>query len=203
MKIKYPIEFAAFVFLLWVFNFTGVNPAHSALFPTALSKGEIWRFFTYPWAHVSVYHLVLDAAAFLFLYDMLRCSAPTRLIHLASCIFFSGLIPALFDARLEVIGLRGLSGVAHGLMVVASLQSLSSISKKERTFGMVVLGGIITKCLIELASGTVLFASYHLGNVGLPVPTCHLGGALGGALSHACARSSRGRNRTRFGARVW
>ena len=184
MKIKHPVEFGVFTALLLVFNFAGINPANLALFPKALSGGEYWRFFTFPWAHISIYHLALDAAAFLFLCDMLRCSAPTRLLHLASCIVFSGVVPLLFDPRLSEIGLRGLSGVAHGLMMVAALEALSSTAKTERIFGTAVLVGIIAKCLIELATGNVVFANCHLGNVGIPVPTCHLGGAIGGALSY-------------------
>src|SRR5262245_56517150 len=127
MRLNYPIESAVFLLLLAVFNVPGLlEPAAVALFPSALSHGEVWRWFTYPWAHVSIYHLVLDATAFFFLYDMLRGSAPVRLFHLVCSILFSGLFPVLLDSRLESIGLRGLSGVAHGLMMVIALQGISS-----------------------------------------------------------------------------
>ena len=184
MKPKHPLEIATFILLLAIFNLPGlVDPSTSALFPTALSGAELWRWFTYPWPHISFYHLLLDAAAFLCLYDMLRCRAPVRLLHLLSCIVFSGLFPVLFDPRLGTIGLRGLSGVAHGLMIITSLESLSSNVKSERAFGLLILSGVIVKCLLEVATGNVLFANYHLGNVGVPVPACHFGGAIGGALS--------------------
>lgn len=195
MKSRHPIELAVFVLLLLVFNFAGISPAASALSPSALREGELWRLLTYPWAHISLYHLVLDAAAFLCLYDMLRSNTSTRLLHLLSCVLFSGLVPVLLDPRLENIGLRGLSGVAHGLMVVTSLEALSSEAGSERAFGIVVLGGVIAKCAMELFTGTVLFASYHLGDVGIPVPTCHLGGALGGAFSYGWATFLRERAR--------
>ena len=199
MKPKHPIEIVVFVILLGVFNFPGlVDPGASALFPTALSKNEIWRWFTYPWPHISFYHLVLDAAAFLCLYDMLRGNAPARLLHLLCCILFSGLVPVLLDSRLDTIGLRGLSGVAHGLMIVTSLEALSSNLKAERAFGLLILFGVIAKCLFEVGTGNVLFAKYHLGNVGLPVPTCHLGGAIGGALSFAFLTLPRERILPRF-----
>jgi rhomboid family GlyGly-CTERM serine protease len=184
MKLNYPIESAVFLLLLAAFNLPGlIDPAAAALFPGALRHGEIWRWFTYPWAHISAYHLLLDATAFLFLYDMLRCGARMRLFHLLSCVLLSGLVPVLFDPRLETIGLRGLSGVAHGLMIVISLQALSSKSRMERGAGLTVFAGVVAKCFIEVFTGSVLFESYHLGNVGLPVPICHFGGALGGALS--------------------
>jgi rhomboid family GlyGly-CTERM serine protease len=184
MKPKHPIEITAFILLLVFFNVPGlVEPSTSALFPSALSNGESWRWFTYPWAHISLYHLILDAVAFLCLYDMLRCNTRTRLFHLLSCIAFSGLFPVLFDPRLDTIGLRGLSGIAHGLIVVTSLEALGSNVKWERTTGLLVLVGVSAKCFLEVATGNVLFVSYHLGDVGLPVPTCHFGGAIGGGLS--------------------
>src|SRR5690349_5545514 len=102
MKPKYPIEITAFILFLAVFNLPGlVDPSLSALFPSALSDGEIWRWFTSPWAHLSLYHLILDATAFLCLYHMLRCHAPARLLHLLSCILFSGLFPVNMDPRLD------------------------------------------------------------------------------------------------------
>ncbi|HEX7859696.1 MAG TPA: rhombosortase [Verrucomicrobiae bacterium] len=183
MKPKHPIETAVFVLLLVAFN-CWIAPASSALFPAELRSGELWRLFTYPWAHISAYHLLLDAAAFLCLYDMLRCKAPTRLFHLCSCILFSGLVPVLLDPRLPTVGLRGLSGVAHGLVIVTSLEAVRSKTKSERYFGWIILAGVCAKCLVELATGTVLFANYHLGNVGIPIPTCHVGGALGGLISY-------------------
>ena len=199
MKLNYPIESAAFLLLLAILNLPGlIDPSAVALFPGALFHGEIWRWFTYPWAHISIYHLILDAAAFFFLYDMLRGNAPVRLFHLLSCIFFSGLFPVLLDPRLESIGLRGLSGVSHGLMMIVALQSLSSKVKHERAVGVIVLAGVVAKCLIEVLAGTIVFASWHLGNVGLPVPTCHLGGAIGAVLSFWIATSlPRGQSQSR------
>lgn len=184
MKLNYPVENTVFLLLIAVLNMPSlIDSSAVALFPSALFHGEIWRWFTYPWAHISIYHLVLDTTTFFFLYDMLRGKAPVRLFHLLSSILFSGLLPVLLDPRLESIGLRGLSGVSHGLMMVVALQSLSSKVKLERTLGVIVLAVVVAKCLVEVLAGTVLFASWHLGDVGLPVPTCHLGGAIGGALS--------------------
>ena len=62
MKPKHPIEIAVFVLLLVAFN-CWIAPASSALFPAGLRRGELWRLFTYPWPHISLYHLLLDAAA--------------------------------------------------------------------------------------------------------------------------------------------
>jgi hypothetical protein len=68
-------------------------------------------------------------------------------------------------------------------MTIAALESIASGSKSERQFGGIVLAGVMAKCVIEQITGEVLFADCHLGNVGLPVVSCHLGGTLGGAVS--------------------
>jgi rhomboid family GlyGly-CTERM serine protease len=184
MRVSYSIETAVFTALLIIFNLPGlVSPSAAALFPSAIHNGELWRWLTFPWAHISLYHLVLDGAAFLCLYHSLHSPCPVRLFHLAASILFSGLVPLLVDPRLETIGLRGLSGVAHGLAVVTAVETLSTGGKAQRLIAVAVLVGISTKCAIEQSIGQVLFAEYHLGNVGLPVPACHLGGAIGGVLS--------------------
>jgi rhomboid family GlyGly-CTERM serine protease len=177
MKPKYPIETGIFVGLLVSLNL--MSPASIALTPAALFGGEIWRWFTFPWAHLSFYHLVLDATAFLCLYNQLRCGTGARLLHLGFCILLSGLMPIALEPRLDIIGLRGLSGVAHGFLVITAIESISEGSR----FGLVMLAGVLAKSVFEQLSGTVLFAEYHLGNVGVPVPSCHLGGAIGGLLS--------------------
>jgi rhomboid family GlyGly-CTERM serine protease len=188
MKVSYPAETALFVLLLVVCNIPGMNPSALALFPSALFGGEIWRWLSYSWAHVSLYHLVLDSTAFLGLYNQLRGSWRTRAFHLICAILFSGLFPILFDLRLETIGLRGLSGVAHGLMVVGALESIRSKGRHEKIFGWLVLLGVSAKCVIEQVTGNVIFAAFHLGNVGFPVPSCHVGGAIGGLISYLIVR---------------
>jgi len=183
MKVPYPIETALFVLLLAICNLPVINPTALALFPSALFNGEIWRWLTYSWAHVSLYHLLLDSTAFLCLYNQLRGNWRTRAFHLISAISLSGLFPILFDPRLQTIGLRGLSGVAHGLMVVCALESIRSNARTEKVFGWLILVGISAKCVIEQLTGNVVFAAFHLGNVGFPVPSCHVGGAVGGLIS--------------------
>ena len=183
MKIPYPAETTVFVLLIAVCNLPLINPTALALFPSALFDGELWRWFTYPWAHLSLYHLGLDSTAFLCLYNQLNGSWRTRASHLLCCIAAGGLLPILCDPRLDVIGLRGLSGVAHGLMVICALESICS-KPQEKTFGLLVLAGVGAKCMFEQITGNVLFAAYHLGNVGFPVPSCHVGGAIGGAISY-------------------
>jgi rhomboid family GlyGly-CTERM serine protease len=184
MKVPYPTEIALFVLLLAICNLPVVNPTAVALFPSAVFDGQVWRWLTYSWAHVSLYHLLLDSTAFLCLYNQLRGNWRTRTFHMICAISFSGLFAILFDPRIETIGLRGLSGVAHGLMVVCALDSIQSNNRPEKIFGWLILLGVSAKCAIEQLTGNVVFAAFHLGNVGFPVPSCHVGGAVGGAISY-------------------
>src|SRR5690606_11308795 len=80
------------------------------------------------------------------------------------------------------LGLRGLSGVAHGLMAVVCLQRLTLTGRGSREFVAyaLVLAGLVAKCLLESLTGDALLASWHLGNVGTPIAVCHAGGLLGG-----------------------
>ena len=95
-----------------------------------------------------------------------------------------GLVPILLEPRLDMLGLRGLSGVAHGLMVVTAFESLLHGGKGERGLGALLLGGVVVKVSLEQMTGEMLFANYHLGDLGFPVVSCHLGGARGGDVSY-------------------
>lgn len=187
-SIHHKAELGCFIVILAVLNTPFFFPAESfALHPSALSGHESWRFATFAWAHISPYHLVLDATAFLCLYEKLQGRLGERLQHLAICILGSGLLPILIDSRLEEIGLRGLSGVAHGLMIVGAREAMRDRAPTVRAFGILTFTGVIAKCALEQLTGTVLFSQWHLGNVGIPIPSCHVGGALGGLLSALAA----------------
>jgi hypothetical protein len=88
------------------------------------------------------------------------------------------------EPEIATLGLRGLSGVAHGLMAVVCLQRISSSSRDSNEFlaYIAVLAGLVAKCLFESLTGNALLASWHLGNVGTPIAVCHAGGLLGGLM---------------------
>ena len=184
MDLKYPREILCFVLLLLFFNLSAPTDSSAFyLFPGALFNGEFTRWLSFAWKHNSFYHLVLDASAFIFLYQTLRCGLNARLLHLFSCIFFSGLIPLLIDPRLGEIGLCGLSGVAHGLTLICALEMAENSTGASQRVAVLIFAGVLGKTILEQITGTVLFAEHHLGNVGIPIASCHFGGALGGILS--------------------
>lgn len=158
----------------------GSPAARYAYLPSLVEGGDWWRIVTHPFAHVSPYHLVLDASAFLLLYHGLReMSARRRIALFVGAVAGSLALAALFPS-FAMAGLCGLSGAAHGLMAVSALVSVRASNRSERRMGWTLFALVAGKAVVEAATGQVLFAGWHVGNVGLPNPYCHLGGVLGG-----------------------
>jgi rhomboid family GlyGly-CTERM serine protease len=150
-------------------------------FPAQVVAGEWWRILTFPLVHVSWYHLILDAGAFLFLFHgLMETSAIKRLGIVAACAAGS-LGFALLTSPLTG-GLCGLSGIAHGLMAVSAIELMQTKGKTLQHTGLACLLIVVLKGLVEALSGQVLFENLHLGDVASPVAVCHAGGLLGGLL---------------------
>lgn len=148
-----------------------------------VARGEYWRLATHAFAHVGLYHLFLDGVVFHWLLAELRGSPAGRLatvLWLALC----GLVGAwAWHPGLEEIGLAGLSGVCHGMGWLAGLEWASrSTTRQARLAGYCWSLVCLIKPVVEILVGSHGMASMHLGDVGTPVPECHLGGALGGVV---------------------
>jgi len=156
--------------------FTNSFPESTALFPDKLFAGDWWRIFTHYFAHLSWYHLLIDSAAFLLLFFSIN--QKKRYLYLAACAAGSLIFPLLFSEIIYSNGLCGLSGIAHGLMIIAALEMIEN--KQTRIIGWIALYVVIIKTTIELtvSPGALLFL--HFGNVGIPVAECHAGGIIGG-----------------------
>jgi len=149
-------------------------------YPGQVLDGEWWRLFTCVWVHVSNYHLILDGAAFLILFFSLRSTFGLRLLQVQACSIGSVLAAWWLAPEIQTLGLCGLSGVAHGLMVLLGFEMLlTAQSKSTKLLGCSLVVGTFAKCLLELGIGPGVF-EWHQGNVGTPIPECHLGGAVAG-----------------------
>jgi rhomboid family GlyGly-CTERM serine protease len=186
-RILWRWELAAFALLIGLFNLPLLTGSFSTQFifhPAAASAGEWWRLFTHPFVHVSWYHLVLDALAFFLAYTELQHRRfRERLAFVAAAGAGSVLTALVASPLIASHGLCGLSGVAHGLAAVVSLEMLRrSNDKVSRWSGLLCFLGVAGKSLVELVTGNVLFASWHLGWLGTPIAACHAGGVLGAML---------------------
>ncbi|RJP37452.1 MAG: rhombosortase [Desulfobacteraceae bacterium] len=146
-------------------------------------SGEIHRLITHPFVHLSWYHFLLDAGAFMLLYGGMKETRGSRKLMTVSLCGLCGLIlPLLLSQALYDNGLSGLSGIAHGLMAFSALEMLQS--KTDAKVGMVCLAAVVVKSLYEAVTGHVFFSSLHFGLCGIPIALCHAGGVIGGILSY-------------------
>jgi rhomboid family GlyGly-CTERM serine protease len=178
--------------LLLVFNMPLLFGSPSTRFmfhADAVAMGEWWRLLTHPWVHVSWYHLLLDASAFLLAYGELFSWSRRARLGLLVAAAAGGLLTALaWSSLVWTHGLCGLSGLAHGLTAVLGLELCrpgrqpAAVSPLHRLMGWLTFLGVTGKAVIELFTGHILFESWHLGSLGTPIAGCHLGGILGALL---------------------
>lgn len=154
--------------------------------PEPAQAGEWWRILAHPFVHVSWYHLLLDATAFLILYNGLEQEAVCgRLMYLVAS-GVGALLAALWAApMIASSGLCGLSGVAHGLMVISGLEMITAKSSHQtlRRAGALCFAAVVLKSGLEAVTGRAFFTSFHFGLLGTPVAVCHAGGVLGGIVA--------------------
>jgi rhomboid family GlyGly-CTERM serine protease len=184
------ITLAALLLLANLPLFFGSNTDLLAFDAAAVRHGEWWRLVTHPFAHISLYHFLLDGAAFLFLCFNLPPMHRWERVFLTAAAGAGSLIVSLaFSPLIGSIGLRGLSGIAHGLMAAGALAGLAD--RNTRTVSAATFLSLAAKCVYENIVGTPLFEAWHLGSIGTPIVTCHTGGLLGGALAWFAISSPR------------
>lgn len=165
-------------------HLAGIGSAGTKIFlPEAFAGGQWWRMLTYPFVHVSWYHLLLDAGAFFLLYAEIENKQTSHKLFCLMCCTATSLAVALLASPLiESRGLGGLSGTAHGLMAYCGLEMMAK--KSDRRIGQITFWLVALKSTWEALSGQVVFGFMHLGSCGTPLAACHLGGVLGGILAY-------------------
>ena len=178
-------ELCGLVIILLLLNlplFSGSCAVEMIFLPARVAAGEWWRVFTYAFVHVSWYHLLLDGAAFLILYQGL---VGRRAYGRMGCVLACGagsLLASVWSAPIiQTQGLCGLSGIAHGLMAISALDLMKAPADKTlQRAGAATFIIVVAKSIVEAATGRIVFEGLHLGKLGTPVAVCHAGGVLGG-----------------------
>jgi len=188
------IELATFAVLIVLLNLpllSGQLDTKFIFLPEAVSAGEWWRVFTFPFVHVSLYHLLLDATAFFILYSELRDKRRLERFGFMLAAGAGSLLASIWAApMIQTHGLCGLSGIAHGLATVSALEMITSTkSKAVRRVGIASLLLVVGKSAIEAVTGQIAFASWHLGSLGFPIAVCHAGGVAAALLAWLCVRA--------------
>ncbi len=162
---------------------TGNLSASLVFFPSAVESGQWWRLITYPFVHVTWYHLLLDAGAFFLLYkELLHNRIAQRVFYVVVSGAFSLAAAVVSSPIIDKLGLCGLSGIAHGLMAVSALQMMQE--KQNFRTGLFCFLLVVSKSIHESLTGEVLFSFLHFGLYGTPLAACHGGGVLGGILAY-------------------
>ncbi len=158
----------------------GGSSAVMAYSPAAVNAGHYWCLLTHPFAHVSIYHLVIDVSAFFLLLGQLKEPSTARRIAYLFCCGLLSLVAIRYQLLRDGIeAYCGLSGIDHGLMAICALESIHG-DRQLRKSSIVMLTILAIKCVIEICSGSLLLAALHPGNVGIPVAMSHAGGLAGG-----------------------
>jgi rhomboid family GlyGly-CTERM serine protease len=164
--------------------------ARLVFFPSLVADGQWWRVLTYPFVHLTWYHLALDAGAFFLLYrDLREQRVGMRMLYVLVCGAVSMTTALLVAPQATANGLTGLSGIAHGLMAVTALEMARD---DERPWtGLAVFATVVLKSMYEAVTGHVVFEFMHMGLCGSPVAVCHAGGVLGGVVMFAAMHFGR------------
>ena len=154
--------------------------------PADFMAGKWWLIFTYSFVHVSWYHLLLDAGAFMLLYTGLETRRISkRLFYTAGCGVCSFGATLLFAPEIESLGLCGISGIAHGLMAVTALEMIAGHTYAKQGWLCLFIVGF--KSLYEIIVGEMLFSFLLFGMCGIPLAASHIGGVIGGIISFMLA----------------
>ncbi len=152
-----------------------------ALIPGEVARGQWWRIFLHPFAHISWYHLILDAVPFFLLYPLLDEPVALRRLLYVVCAGAGSAAAAWGLPLVQVDGVRGLSGITYGVMAVGALEMTCGPGRVavQRVVGSAVLAFLVGMVALEQATGRFPFESLLFGMVGQPVLVCHAGGIIG------------------------
>jgi len=149
-------------------------PAVFVLEREALAHGEWWRLWTCHLVHASIPHFVLDVGAALVLLPFVRDRA-------ATCVLAPLVGAGALALTPEIGAYGGLSGVLHGITVLAALSLAQAERGAPRALAASVAAVTVAKACAEVALGRPLFTS-GLDMGGPPVLVAHVLGAFGALL---------------------
>ena len=179
MKLRVPILTLAFAALAVAIHLTPGAAALLEFDRAAIARGELWRFVSAHLVHFDANHLAWDVGVFLALGACgERTSRARTVIALA---FASVAITAVlwrFQPQFEIY--RGLSGLDCALFGLFAGRLLKHSERPAKLIGVLGLAGAGAKTILELATGSTVFAS----GVGYaPVPLAHLVGLIAGLVA--------------------
>jgi len=187
-------ELIGFSLIILILNCPLIGGHHfdtMVFLPQSIRTGQWWRIISHPFVHLTWYHLLLDAGAFLLLYHGLKEQARLmRIVYVIACGAGSLLTSLWISPVISAQGLCGLSGIAHGLMAVCALEGMENKShdKTDRLVAAVMFVVVVGKSVVEVVNDQVFFQFLHFEMMGHPVAACHAGGVLAGIIAFRTMR---------------
>ena len=179
MKLRVPVLTLAFAALATAIHLTPGAAALLEFDRVAIARGELWRFVSAHLVHFDANHLAWDVAVFLVLGSV--CERASRERTAVALAFASVAITAVlwrFQPQFEIY--RGLSGLDCALFGLFAGRLLKHSERPAKLIGVLGLAGAGAKTILELATGSTVFAS----GVGYaPVPLAHLVGLIAGLVA--------------------
>lgn len=178
MKIRPPIVTLALAAVATAIHFVPGLPGHLQFDRAAIGRGELWRWLTGHLTHFESNHLTWDLGALLLLGSAAERESRPRFIRaiLSSAVAISA---ALWWWQPHFEQYRGLSGVDSALFALVAGALLRRGRGLSVVAGSLALLGIGGKCMLELATGSTVFAA---GASYAPVPLAHLIGLVVGVI---------------------
>ncbi len=153
----------------------------------ALADGEVWRLWTGHFVHHTAAHFVFDVGVAVFLFLLVR----RPLAWLVLPPFVSGVVLA---ARPDLASYAGLSGMLHGLTVLAGVAVFRAGRGFERFAASALLVGVCAKAVYEATAGVSVFSGgFDMGAETIFV--AHLAGVIGGLVMVGADLFRSGRSR--------
>lgn len=161
------------------------RPDAFVLTRVGLVDGELWRLWTGHLVHHTPAHFVFDVGVAVLLLGFVPRALPW--LFLAPFVGIAALV-----LRPELVSYAGLSGVLHGVMVLACLRLRRSGDGMGRCLASAALVAVMAKAAYEVSTGAAAFtADIEMG--GATVFEAHFVGALLGLLLGVCQAAARRR----------
>ena len=155
-----------------------------AIYLRSVLLQQPWRLWTAHWVHITPLHGLFNAAALVLLPEIFWRMRPRLflwswfVLPVAISVMFWYLLP-------QLTAYAGLSGVLHGIYLVAALDAIRSPSLAERRMGWLISAGVVCKVAFEAYSGSSQTAVLIGANV---ILQAHQYGALLGVLLYCTER---------------